>query len=212
MASTTKLYSRWISSCSWRVRTALAMKKVPYEYVVVIKEKQTEEFKALNPAQLVPTLVIDGHTITESLAIIEYLEETHPEPSLLPKDAAGRAKVRAMSLHIVAGIQPIQNNTVLNYVGEKKLEWAQHWITKGLNSLETMLAKTAGRYSYGDTVTMVDLCLVPQIYNAVLRYPVDLSAFPTCKRVYDELLKLDAFQVSHPSRQPDTPENEKVTT
>jgi len=190
------------------------MKKIPYECSTVNLVKDggqhhSDEYKALNPAQLVPTLIIDGHTLTESLAIIDYLEETRPEPSLYPKDAYGKAKVRALSLHIAAGIQPIQNHAVLAYVGEKKMDWARHWIASGLKGLEEMLSKTAGRYCYGDNVTVADLCLVPQIYNAI-RFEVDLSPYPICKRIYDDLSKLEPFHATHPSRQPDTPENEKA--
>jgi len=207
------LYSYWRSSCSWRVRAALAIKKIPYEYVDVnlVKEggqQYTDEYTAINPARLVPALHIDGHTLGESMAMLEYLEDTRPEHPLLPKDAYGKAQVRAMSLQIVAGIQPLQNLPVLNKVGETKNEWAQHWIARGLQGLERMLAKTAGKYSYGDTLTMLDCCLAPQIYNAI-RFNLDLLPFPICKRIYDDLLKVEEFRISHPANQPDTPESDK---
>jgi len=209
------LYSYWRSSCSWRVRAALAYKKIDYETKVVnlIKDggqQHSTEYNHLNPAELVPTLFIDDHYITESLSILEYLEETHAEPPLLPADAFKRAQVRAIALEIVAGIQPLQNLAVLKYVGdEKKNDWAKHFVSKGLSAVEKMLGKTAGKYCVGDAVTFADCCLVPQIYNAE-RFKVDMSQFPTIKRINDSLLQLDMFKVSHPQKQPDCPEDERV--
>ncbi|XP_010214670.1 PREDICTED: maleylacetoacetate isomerase isoform X2 [Tinamus guttatus] len=154
--------------------------------------------------QQVPALKIDGITLSQSLAIIHYLEETRPSPRLLPQDPKKRAQVRMISDHIVSGIQPLQNVSVLERVGEKKLEWAQHYIKSGFQALEQILQHTAGRYCVGDEVSMADLCLVPQVFNAE-RYKVDLAPYPTIIRINKALLELEAFQVSHPSRQPDTP-------
>ncbi|XP_019374291.1 PREDICTED: maleylacetoacetate isomerase isoform X2 [Gavialis gangeticus] len=203
------LYSYFRSSCSWRVRIALALKGITYDQVPVNLLKDggqqlTAEFQVVNPMQQVPALKIDGITLSQSLAIIEYLEETRPNPRLLPQDQKKRAQVRMISDHIVSGIQPLQNLAILQRVGEKKLEWAQHYITNGFQALERILKHTAGRYCVGDEVSMADLCLVPQVYNAE-RYKVDLAPYPTITRINKALLELEAFQVSHPTKQPDTP-------
>uniref|UniRef100_A0ABI7ZPM4 maleylacetoacetate isomerase n=1 Tax=Felis catus TaxID=9685 RepID=A0ABI7ZPM4_FELCA len=165
----------------------------------------SEEFQALNPMKQVPALKIDGITIGQSLAIIEYLEETRPTPRLLPQDPKKRAHVRMISDLIAGGIQPLQNLSVLKQVGqENQLTWAQKAITSGFNALEQILQSTAGRYCVGDEVSMADLCLVPQVANAE-RFKVDLTPYPTISRINKTLLALEAFQVSHPCRQPDTP-------
>ncbi|XP_031990858.1 maleylacetoacetate isomerase isoform X2 [Hylobates moloch] len=153
----------------------------------------------------VPALKIDGITIYQSLAIIEYLEETRPTPQLLPQDPKKRASVRMISDLIAGGIQPLQNLSVLKQVGEEiQLTWAQNTITSGFNALEQILQSTAGIYCVGDEVTMADLCLVPQVANAE-RFKVDLTPYPTISSINKRLLVLEAFQVSHPCRQPDTP-------
>ncbi|OPJ83266.1 maleylacetoacetate isomerase [Patagioenas fasciata monilis] len=203
------LYSYFRSSCSWRVRIALALKGIAYDVVPVNLLKDggqqfSAEFKAANPMQQVPVLKIDGITLSQSLAIIHYLEDTHPNPRLLPQDPKKRAQVRMIADHIAAGIQPIQNLSILNKIGEKKMEWAQNCITSGFQALEQILQDTAGRYCVGDEVSMADLCLVPQVANAE-RYKVDMGPYPTITRINKALLELEAFKVSHPSRQPDTP-------
>ncbi|NP_001230567.1 maleylacetoacetate isomerase [Sus scrofa] len=204
------LYSYFRSSCSWRVRIALALKNIDYEIVAInlIKDggqQFSKEFQALNPMKQVPALKIDGITLSQSLAIIEYLEETRPTPRLLPQDPKKRAQVRMISDLLASGIQPLQNLSVLNQVGkENQLTWAQRVIAPGFNALEQILQSTAGKYCMGDEVSMADLCLVPQVANAE-RYKVDLSPYPTISRINKSLLALEAFQVSHPSRQPDTP-------
>ncbi|NXD05719.1 MAAI isomerase, partial [Nothocercus nigrocapillus] len=203
------LYSYFRSSCSWRVRIALALKGITYNQVPVnlLKDggqQHSAEYKTLNPMQQVPTLKIDGITLSQSLAIIHYLEETRPIPRLLPQDPKKRAQVRMISDHVVSGIQPLQNLNILERVGEKKLAWTQHYIKSGFEALEQILQHTAGRYCVGDEVSMADLCLVPQVFNAE-RYKVDLAPYPTIIRINKALLELEAFQVSHPSRQPDTP-------
>lgn len=203
------LYSYFRSSCSWRVRIALALKGIAYDQVPVNLVKDggqqfSAEFKAVNPMKQVPALKIDGITITQSLAIIQYLEDTRPNPRLLPQDPKKRAQVRMISDHIASGIQPLQNLSVLNKMGERKMEWAQQCITSGFQALEQILQHTAGRYCVGDEVSMADLCLVPQAANAE-RYGVSLDPYPTITRINKALLELEAFKVSHPSRQPDTP-------
>uniref|UniRef100_A0A6I8PJU1 Maleylacetoacetate isomerase n=1 Tax=Ornithorhynchus anatinus TaxID=9258 RepID=A0A6I8PJU1_ORNAN len=204
------LYSYFRSSCSWRVRIALALKGITYETIPVnlIKDggqQFTGEFQAMNPMQQVPALKIDGITISQSLAIIEYLEETRPSPSILPRDPKKRASVRMISNVIAAGIQPLQNLSVLKQVEqEKQLAWAQQCICQGFKALEQILQGTAGKYCMGDEVSMADLCLVPQVANAE-RFKVNLAPYPTIKRINEALLNLEAFQVTHPCRQPDTP-------
>uniref|UniRef100_A0A8D0T4V6 maleylacetoacetate isomerase n=1 Tax=Sus scrofa TaxID=9823 RepID=A0A8D0T4V6_PIG len=189
---------------------ALALKNIDYEIVAInlIKDggqQFSKEFQALNPMKQVPALKIDGITLSQSLAIIEYLEETRPTPRLLPQDPKKRAQVRMISDLLASGIQPLQNLSVLNQVGkENQLTWAQRVIAPGFNALEQILQSTAGKYCMGDEVSMADLCLVPQVANAE-RYKVDLSPYPTISRINKSLLALEAFQVSHPSRQPDTP-------
>lgn len=204
------LYSYFRSSCSWRVRIALALKGIDYDTAPInlIKDggqQFSDEFQALNPMKQVPALKIDGMTIGQSLAIIEYLEETRPTPRLLPQDPKKRALVRMISDLIAGGIQPLQNLSVLRQVEEQqRLAWAQKAISSGFNALEAILRGTAGKYCVGDEVTMADLCLVPQVANAD-RFKVDVSPYPIISRINRSLLALDAFQVSHPGRQPDTP-------
>ncbi|XP_070577370.1 maleylacetoacetate isomerase-like [Ptychodera flava] len=204
------LYSYFRSSCSWRVRIALALKGIEYETSAVnlLKGDQLgDQYSGTNPMQQVPTLDIDGVRLTQSLAILEYLEETRPDAPILPKDPAKRAVVRQVSEVIASGIQPIQNLSVLKYVGdEKKAEWGNYWIDKGFQSLEKILETTAGKYCVGDEVSMADLCIVPQVYNAN-RFKVDMSKFPIITRINDTLSKLDAFVQSHPSKQPDCPDD-----
>ncbi|KAI6067916.1 Maleylacetoacetate isomerase [Aix galericulata] len=203
------LYGYFRSSCSWRVRIALALKGIAYDQVPVNLLKDggqqlSAEFKAVNPMQQVPALKIDGITLSQSLAIIHYLEDTRPNPRLLPQDPKKRAQVRMISDHIASGIQPLQNLSVLKQMGERKMEWAQKCIASGFQALEQVLQQTAGRYCVGDEVSMADLCLVPQVANAE-RFNVDLGPYPTITRINKALLELEAFKVSHPSRQPDTP-------
>jgi maleylacetoacetate isomerase len=210
------LYSYWRSSCSWRVRIALALKGVDYEYVAVhlVKdggEQLKETYAALNPMKEVPTLKVDGHTLTQSLSMIEYLDETRGGVALIPADPVTRARVRAVSETIAQGIQAVQNLRVLlkamtlvpaEKKSETKMGWGLHWIQQGFVALERMLESTAGTYCVGDAVTMADLCLVPQVYNA-RRFKVDLSAFPIISRIDATLSALPAFVAAHPDQQPD---------
>nr|XP_008118268.1 PREDICTED: maleylacetoacetate isomerase isoform X3 [Anolis carolinensis] len=193
---------------------ALALKGIAYDPAPVNLVKDggqqlSPEFQAVNPMKQVPALKIDGVTLSQSLAIIEYLEETRPNPRILPQDPKKRAQVRMISEHIASGIQPLQNLSVLQQMGDKKVDWAQRSISSGFEALERILQETAGRYCVGDEVTMADLCLVPQVYNAD-RYQVDLTPYPTIRRINKALLELEAFQTSHPSRQPDTPADLKA--
>lgn len=210
------LYSYFRSSCSYRVRIALALKNIDYEYkaVSLIKdggEQHSEDYKAVNPMEQVPALVVNGDCLTDSLAIMEYLEEAHPETTrILPKDPIKRAQSRRLSQMIASGIQPIQNLSVLQKIGdEKKMDWGHYWIDLGFKALEKTLETTAGKYCVGDDITLADICLVPQVFNAN-RFKVDLLKFPTIKRIHDELILNEAFKTAHPFRQPDCPDDLKI--
>lgn len=204
------LYSYWRSSCAWRVRIALNLKEIAYDIkpISLVKaggEQHFNEFRDVNPMEQVPALQIDGCTLVESLSIMHYLEETRPQRPLLPQDVHKRAKVREICEIIASGIQPLQNLTVLIYVGEdKQKEWAQHWINRGLRAVEKLLSTSAGKYCVGDEITLADCCLVPQIFNA-RRFQVDLRPFPITLRIDRELENHPAFRAAHPSCQPDCP-------
>lgn len=209
-----KLYNYFRSSAAYRVRIALALKGLSYDYVSVHLakgEQYSAQFTAINPQNLVPVLEEDGRLLYQSLAIMEYLEETHPEPPLLPKDAAGRNRVRSLALIIACEIHPLNNPRVLNYLTgklgiseEQRLEWYHHWVRAGFGALEKRLAgeKGTGRFCHGDTPGFADCVLVPQVANAK-RFEVELDDFPTILRVNQECLKLEAFQRAAPENQPD---------
>jgi maleylpyruvate isomerase len=208
------LYGYFRSSAAYRVRIALNLKGLAYDarYIHLRKNDQcSPEYTEINPQQLVPTLEDGGHHLTQSLAIIEYLEETHPQPALLPRDAVGRARVRALALAIACDIHPINNLRVLGYLTrtlgvseEAKDTWYRHWVEEGMRALEAMLAREAatGRFCHGDSPTLADICLVPQVANA-RRFKCDLSACPTVERIAAECGKLDAFIRAAPANQPD---------
>jgi maleylacetoacetate isomerase len=209
-----KLHTFFRSSASYRVRIALNLKQLPYEAAAVHLsrnggEQHSSKFQALNPQQLLPVLQDGGEVFTQSLAILEYLEERYPNPALLPDSAAGRARVRALALMIACEIHPLNNLRVLQYLSEQlhvdaeqKHRWYQHWVGVGLAALEKRLAQDActGRFCHGDTPGMADCCLVPQIYNAQ-RFECDLSGFPTVMRIFDECMGLEAFAAASPARQ-----------
>ena len=209
-----KLYSYHRSSASWRVRIALAHKGITYDYAPVnlLEGAQFgDAYTGVNPLRAVPSLEIDGVTISESLAIIQYLDETRPEPPLFPKDAATRAQVRRFAEAINAGIQPMQNLRVLRRLesefgqGEDgKKKWAAHFIALGFEGLERFAKVHAGRYAFGDVVTLADVCLVPQFHGA-RRFGVDLAPFPTLVRIEAALVTLPAFVAAVPEAQPDAP-------
>ncbi len=212
-----KLYTYFRSSAAYRVRIALGLKALDYDAVPVHLlrgggEQLADAYRQVNPSALVPTLVDDnGVVIGQSLAILEYLEETRPNPPLLPADAAGRAHVRALALTLVADTHPLGNLRVLGYVkgelgqsDEAKLAWQRHWLREGLVTFDAMLARAAnpGAYCHGDTPTLADCCLVPQLFNA-RRFEVDLAPFPALVRIDAACAQLPAFQLAHPARQPD---------
>nr|XP_054758091.1 maleylacetoacetate isomerase-like [Lytechinus pictus] len=209
-ASKPVLHSYFRSSCSWRVRTALALKGIDYEYKAVnlLKSEQlSDAYRTINPLGQVPALEIDGVMMTQSLPIIEYLEETRPTCSLFPRDPIKRFMTRQVAEMINAGIQPLQNLSMIKFIGaDRKMELGNTFITKGFEALEKTLENTSGKYCIGDEVTVADLFLAPQVYNA-LRFNVNMATFPIISRINDGLAELDAFKVSHPSKQPDCPED-----
>lgn len=208
-----KLYSYFRSSASFRVRIALHLKHLAFDYVPVhlVKGEQREAaFTALNAEQLVPVLQLDdGRRLTQSMAIIEYLDETHPEPALLPADPIARARVRALAQIIACEIHPLDNLRVLRYLAhELKLDegarnqWYRHWVRTGLEACETRLAEQAGPFSHGVNPGLADCFLVPQIFNA-RRFECDLSGLPRTMAVFEACMKLEAFQQAQPSACPD---------
>lgn len=207
-----KLYGYFRSSASYRVRIGLNLKGLPAEQAPVNllrDEQKSAAYTAVNPQQLVPALAVDGAVLTQSLAILEYLEDTHPSPALLPKDAAGRARVRALALAVACEMHPVNNVGVLRYLTDtlgvseaQKTAWYHHWLGKGFSALEAMLAHGAGRFCHGDAPGMADCCLVPQVFNA-RRFEFDLSPYPTVLRIDAACAELPAFQAAHPSRQAD---------
>lgn len=181
----------------------LEFDSVPVHLVKEGGQQLTDDYRGKNPMAEVPTLDIDGLRLTQSIAIIEYIEESRPERPLMPADLATRAKVRQVSQIIASGTQPVQNLRVLRKHGiEHKVEWGQWAINHGFVALEKLLLETAGKYCVGDEVTVADLCLVPQVYNAN-RFKVDMSVYPTIARIELELAKLPEFEKAHPSQQPD---------
>lgn len=203
------LYSYWRSSAAYRVRIALALKGIDYEVRTVdlrVGAHRDPVYLGVNPQGLVPCLIDGDAAFSQSIAIMEYLEERFPEPALLPKDPAGRAKVRAAAQVIASDIHPINNLRVLNYLkaelGQEQPaldRWMARWIGAGFGVLE---ANAGAPYLFGDAVTMADLCLVPQFYNA-RRFGVDLSMFPKLTAVERNLLALPAFEAARPENQPD---------
>ncbi|MDO8527379.1 MAG: maleylacetoacetate isomerase [Deltaproteobacteria bacterium] len=204
-----KLYHYWRSSSSWRVRWAFAIKKMPCAFVAVdlLKgEQKGDAHLKRNPSGHVPVLEVEdgGKTffLTESLAIIEWMEEIQKEPSLLPGNSFQRARIRALSEIVNSGTQPVQNLKVQKFHSsdpEKQKEWTRHWIREGLSAYENLVKETAGKFSVGDTVTMADLFLIPQCYNAK-RFDVPLSEFSTIARIDAAAFQTSECQASAPDK------------
>jgi maleylacetoacetate isomerase len=208
-----RLYTYFRSSAAFRVRIALNLKGLAYEprYVHLRKGEHLQgEYRSINPQGLLPALELDdGTRLSQSLAIIEYLEEAHPRPPLLPADALGRARVRSLSQLVASEIHPLNNLRALEHLRrhlgqseEQVVAWYRHWIADGLAKLEAELARAPGRFSHGDSPGMADCCLVPQVFNA-RRYEFDPKPYPNLMRVFDACMKLDAFERAQPSKQPD---------
>ncbi len=209
-----KLYNYWRSSASYRVRIALALKGLDYEYVAVHLAKNEQlgaAYAALSASRLVPVLEDGPVLLTQSLAICEYLDETHPEPPLLPRDALGRARVRALAFDVACEIHPLNNLRVLRYLvrelelsDDDKNRWYRHWVEEGLAAVETQLAASpaTGRFCHGDVPTLADIALLPQIHNA-RRFDCRLDHVPTVMRVVDACMALSAFAATQASACPD---------
>jgi len=209
-----KLYTYYRSSAAFRVRIALNLKGLKYDSVPKLfakNEHRAADYLSVNPQGLIPALDIDGAVLSQSMAIMEYLDEKHPEPAFLPADAIGRARVRSMALSIVADLHPINNLRVLNYLRRELKQdddgvntWYRHWVTEGFRSLEQLAGtySKSGRYCYGDSVSLADICLVPQMYNA-RRFETDLKPFPKLVAISTYLESLPEFAAARPEVQPD---------
>ena len=218
MATGLVLYGYWRSSAAYRVRIALNLKGLSYESrpVHLLRdggEQHAAGYRAINPQQLIPCLLDGDRVITQSLAIMEYLDDFYPEleTALLPVDARGRARVRSLAMVVACDTHPLGNLRVLNQLESQfgadeaqRAEWSRHWIATGFKSLEAMLADNAatGRYCHGETPGLADACLIPQFYNA-LRWKLPLDDYPTLRRIYHECNELEAFQHAAPEAQPD---------
>ena len=211
-----QLYGYFRSSAAYRVRIALALKGLAHEDRAVnlrLGDQWTPEYRQTNPQALVPALVTEGQTLTQSLAIIEYLDETHPEPPLLPKAPLERARVRALAMMIACDIHPLNNLRVTHYLADPLDQneavcqrWSQHWLGLGFAAIEQDLASSrfTGRFCHGDRPSLADLCLIPQLYNA-RRVAAPLDAYPTILRIDAACREQPAFQSARPEAQPDTP-------
>jgi len=211
-----KLHGYFRSSATYRVRIALNLKGISWQSVVVDlrapqSAQHTREFRALNPHGLIPVLVDGERTLTQSLAILEYLDETHPQPPLLPREPAARAAVRALALAVACDIHPLNNLRVLNYLrtplghDESAVNaWYAHWIAQGFAALERDAARLSGdgRHMYGTAVTLADVCMVPQMFNA-RRFNCDVTPYPTLRAICAHLESLPAFAQAAPQVQPD---------
>lgn len=208
-----KLYSYFRSSASYRVRIALNIKNIPYDIIpvhLVKGEQKSDEYISKNPSGLIPALELnDDKIITQSMAILDFLDNEYPNTPLLPKDNADRAIVLSMCNIIACDTHPLNNLRVLQYLtnelqvsDEQKQNWYAHWIMVNFTAFESLLKVHSGQYAFGDSITMADICLIPQVYNAN-RFKVDLSAFPTILKVVENCNKLDVFIKASPEKQAD---------
>lgn len=211
-----KLYGYWRSSASYRIRIILNFKEIQWEYCpvsLIDGEHREAPFRSLNPAGLVPVLECDGRRLAQSAAIAEFLEERHPEPALLPRDAFDRARVRELQGLIGCDVHPLQNLRVLQYLRAEHgadddgvADWCRHWIAAGFTGYESRAQSWSGdgRYSVGDRLTLADAWLVPQAYNAE-RFGLDLAPYPTIRSIVGHCAKLEPVAKAHPARQSDAP-------
>ncbi len=213
-----KLYSYWRSSAAYRVRIALNLKHLHYEIVPVHLleaggQHHMPEYRAIHPQSLVPALMHGHRTFRQSMAIIEYLDETWPDPPLLPATARDRARARAIAQAIACDVHPLNNLRVLqhfenvwNVPSPERDEWVRHWIREGFGAVEEMLSEhlSTGTFCDGETPGLADCCLVPQVYNA-RRFSVDLEPYPTIRRIYESCMAMPAFDAARPENQPDVP-------
>ena len=210
---TLRLYSAWRATAPYRVRIGLAIKGLNFDYSgvdLLAGQQRSPEYRAVNPQGLTPALEVDGRVLTQSLAILEWLEETHPEPAILPKGAFERHTVRAMAGIIACDIHPLNNTRVAGALAKlgmseaDRLAWTQRWIVDGFTALEPMIAREGRGFAFGETPTIADCCLVPQVYSA-RRFDVDLTPFPAIVTAADRANARPAFAAAHPDRQPDKP-------
>ncbi|HEX3896601.1 MAG TPA: maleylacetoacetate isomerase [Rudaea sp.] len=214
-----KLYSYWRSSAAYRVRIALNLKGLPYELIPVHLinnggEHHSEAYQEINPQQKVPTLIDGERIIRQSMAIVEYIEETYDgEHRLMPVMARERARVRALAQIVACDIHPVNNLSVMQYLEHEfntpqveRDRWTRHWITEGFKGLEKLLATnpSTGQFCEGDEPSLADICLIPQVYNAY-RWSVDMDQFPLIRKISDECMKMEAFDRAKPENQPDAP-------
>jgi maleylacetoacetate isomerase/maleylpyruvate isomerase len=208
------LHSAWRATAPYRVRIGLALKGLAYDYhgINLLEGQQREPaYLRVNPQGLTPALEVDGRVLTQSLAILEWLEETHPKPPILPTGAFDRATVRTMATIIACDIHPLNNTRVgralaaLGVSEADSLAWIQRWIVDGFTALEPMVARDGDGYAFGSSPTIADCCLVPQVYSA-RRFDVDLAPFPAIVAAADHAGEHPAFQAAHPDRQPDKPQ------
>ena len=209
-----KIHGYFRSSAAYRVRIALNLKNIACDTALVnlqAGDQSSPAYRAINPQGRVPALETEDHILVQSLAIIEYLDETFPGPSLVPSEPLARARVRGISNIIACDIHPLNNLAVLNYLKDelaidedKRTRWYQYWVEQGFDGVEPLLANSSdtGNFCHGDSPGLADICLVPQVFNAQ-RFDCDLSPYPTIGRIYDSCMALDAFDKAQPSNQPE---------
>ncbi|MET0271881.1 MAG: maleylacetoacetate isomerase [Phenylobacterium sp.] len=205
------LHSAWRATAPYRTRIGLALKGIEYDYVpvdLIAGQQREPAYRAVNPQGLTPALDIGGHVLTQSLSILEWLEEAYPDPPILPRSALDRQVVRAMSLIVACDIHPLNNTRVgrqLHQMGIDAagiLAWSQRWIVDGFEALEPMVARYGRGFAFGDIPTIADCCLIPQVYSSQ-RFEVDLTPYPAIRAVAEQAAEHPAFQAAHPNKQPD---------